>query len=381
MKVEKSTANLIGFDKTGELAPGASEELTITIDKEDMASYCYTRQNPDGTTGAYMLEEGTYVLSINQNSHVELDSVNVVIGKTIWYDSENIRQSEMDGQALLDDEGNSTGLPAAAEFDSSAQFVAASNQFQDMTDYMTQRTTQLTRASGVLTNTATAPTAADKANIPDGFYYETDETGRKILLQMDLATDQKLGNVEGSYVYTTEMPTTGAEGGLTVADMRGKSYYDPMWDELLDQLDLEDYNLYVALAASYDQTAAIESVSKPATVDFDGTMGIVGSITDSTEFTSYPTEPVVGSTFNLDIAAAYGDAVAQDAQAGGVNGWYAPGTVVTYKTSPWKIWLRVGDVVAALTCVVLMVVMVLRTKRAKLYPEEYKPAKQKKIKK
>lgn len=325
MKVEKSTANLIAFDKTDELAPGASQELTIVIDKEDMASYCYTRQNADGTVGAYMLEKGTYVLSINQNAHVELATYDCVIDDTIWYDSENIRQSELDGQALLDDEGNSTGLPAAAEFDSDATFVAATNQFQSMTDYMNERTTQLTRASGTLVNTASKPTAAEQANIPDGFYYTVDESGRKILQQMDLSTDKSLGNVEGSYVYTTELATTGAEGALTVADMRGKSYFDPMWDTLLDQLDLTDYNLYVALAASYDQTAGIESVSKPATVDFDGTMGIVGSITDSTEFTSYPTEPVVGSSFNVDVATAYGDAVAQDAEAGGVNGWYAPG--------------------------------------------------------
>jgi beta-glucosidase len=48
-KIEKSTVNLIAFDKTGEIAPGASEDVAITITKEDLASYCYTHENPDGT--------------------------------------------------------------------------------------------------------------------------------------------------------------------------------------------------------------------------------------------------------------------------------------------------------------------------------------------
>lgn len=322
-KIEKSTANLIAFAKTEEIASGQSTEVQISFDKEEMASYCYTRQNADGTIGAYVLEGGDYTISVNRDAHTEYANFTCNIPDTIWYDSENPRQSEIDGQALLDDEGNPTDMPAAAEFDPDAKFVAASNRFQSMSDHMAG-TDQLTRASGTLVNTATSPTAEEMAVIPEGFHYTTAADGTMTLQPIDLDTDPYLGNVEGSKVYTAQTPETGAEQVLTLSDMRGRSYYDPMWDELMNQLDLSEQSLYVALAASYDQTAAVNSVSKPATVDFDGPQGIVGSITDDLEYTAYPTEPVIAATFNVDLAYNMGDAVGQEAASAGINSWYAP---------------------------------------------------------
>lgn len=321
-RIEKSTANLIAFDKTEDVAPGETVTLSLSFSLEDMASYCYTRANPDGTVGAYVLEAGDYVITAGKNAHEAFDSAVATVETTVWYDSENPRQSEKDGQALLDQEGNPTDVPAAAEQNPDAVFLAASNRFQEMSDHMTQ-TSQLTRAGGTLTNTATSPTDADKANLPA--YDMTDNgDGTYTLNQMDLSTNTHLGNVEGSKVYTEEMPVTGAEQVLTLADLRGKSYYDPAWTELMNQLDLTEESLYIALAASYDQTAQVASVSKPATVDFDGPQGIVGSITDSTEYTAYPCEPIIAATFHVELAYAMGDAVGQEAADAGVNHWYAP---------------------------------------------------------
>ncbi|MBT1170667.1 glycoside hydrolase family 3 protein [Bifidobacterium sp. SO4] len=316
--IEKSTVNLIAFEKTGDIAPGASQDVTVTISKEDMASYSYKRENPDGTKGAYLLEEGDYTLSVNKNAHEEYGSVKVNVPETIWYDNDNPRQSDIDAQSTLDEEGNPTGKPANGK-----TFKAATNLFQDMSDHM-ESTDQLIRADGPLANTATFPTEQDKDDIPDGFHYTTDSEGRKILQQMDLDTDTTLGNVKDSKVYTDSKPKTNADNGLTLSDLRGADFNDPKWDQLLDQLDLNESSLYVALAASYDQTAQIGSISKPATVDFDGPQGIVGSITDATEYTAYPTEPIIAATFNKDLAREMGDSVGQEAAAAGVNSWYAP---------------------------------------------------------
>lgn len=320
-RIEKPTANLVEFSKTGEIAPGAYEDVTLTFAKEDMASYCYTRQNPDGTTGAYVLESGDYEISVNKNSHERYDVRTTTVSSTIWYDGTNPRQSEIDAQAILDEDGLPSGVPMAAESDPDATFLAAHNLFQDLTDHMVS-TSQLTRANGSLTNSATAP-RADERMAPAGIGTD-DGTGMMTLQQMDLSTDPVLGNMEGSKVYTADMPTTGAENGLSLASLRGLSYYDPLWDALLDQLDLTDPNLYVALAASYDQTATVVSVGKPATVDYDGPQGIVGSITDSFEYTAYPCEPIIAATFNRDLAYKMGEAVGQEAIAAGVNSWYAP---------------------------------------------------------
>jgi beta-glucosidase len=73
-----------------------------------------------------------------------------------------------------------------------------------------------------------------------------------------------------------------------------------------------------------DQTAGVKSVSKPATKDYDGPQGIVGSITDSFTYQAYPCEPIIAATFNTDLAYDMGKTVGQEAMAANVNSWYAP---------------------------------------------------------
>ena len=70
--IEKASVNLIDFEKTALLEPGKSETVTLTVALEDMASYdssCLKTAN-----GGYILEAGTYNLSIRSDSHTVLDS-------------------------------------------------------------------------------------------------------------------------------------------------------------------------------------------------------------------------------------------------------------------------------------------------------------------
>jgi beta-glucosidase len=330
-KIEKATVNLIAFAKTGDIPPGGTQDMELSFAIEDMASYCYTHEDDNGTVGAYVLEEGSYIISINKSSHEQYENRTHTVGSTIWYDSDNPRQSEIDAQSVLDMAGNPAGVPARAESNPDAEFIAASNLWQRLSDHMA-KTDQLTRANGPLSNIATTP-REDERTAPEGTA-PVNADGTMTFQHIDLATDQELGNVAGSRIYTNENAATGTDNGLVLASLRGRSYYDPIWDELLDQLDLDDPNLYVALAASYDQTAGIESIGKPATVDFDGPQGIVGSITDSTEFTAYPCAPIIASTFNLDLAYEMGEMVGQEALNAGINSWYAP--AVNIHRSPFS---------------------------------------------
>lgn len=229
--IEKSTVNLIAFEKTDDIQPGAAQDITVTVTKEDMASYSYAHENSDGTKGAYLLEQGDYALSINKTAHEKYQSVTVNVPQTIWYDNDNPRQSDKDGQAVLDDQGNPTNEPANGD-----TFKAASNLFQDMTDHMS-KISQLTRANGALSNTVTFPTKEEKADIPAAFNAKMGHEGRLILQQMDLDADTTLGNTAGSKVYTTEKPTSNADNGLTLSDLRGVDFNDTKWDQLLDQLE------------------------------------------------------------------------------------------------------------------------------------------------
>ena len=81
--MEKASANLIAFEKTGLLEPGASETITVTFDKEEMASYDMSG------TGCYVLEKGDYVISINSDSHNILDSKTYTQNADIRYDADN----------------------------------------------------------------------------------------------------------------------------------------------------------------------------------------------------------------------------------------------------------------------------------------------------
>ncbi len=52
--VEKAAIQLLDYGKTAELAPGASETVTITADMQNMASWDSTADNVAGTKGCYI---------------------------------------------------------------------------------------------------------------------------------------------------------------------------------------------------------------------------------------------------------------------------------------------------------------------------------------
>ncbi len=310
--IEKSTVNLTAYDKTGEIPAGGSEVVTITIRKEDMASYCYTRENPDGTIGCYMLEEGDYILSVRAGSHTVYDEISVTVDETIWYDGsddDHIRQSEKDAQ------DTAGGSEAAAEY------IAATNQFQESNDHMIEKEDRLSRASGQLLFTVQPPSEEDLI-AEDGVLEAVNTTE-----YFDPETDEELGNTGTSKIYAEEAPVTNADGSLTVSDMRGVPYDDEKWDELLDQLDLSSgSDVWSTLLASAYSISEISSVGKPATSESDGPQGISSMYGDPEDFgCAWCSAPILAATFNVELAYEMGAAVGQEALAKGVSAWYAPG--------------------------------------------------------
>ena len=86
--IEKASANLLDFAKTGELAPGESETIDFTIPVEDLASYDYKNN------GCYVLEAGDYIISTNSDSHNVLDSKTYTVASDIVYNESNKRESD-----------------------------------------------------------------------------------------------------------------------------------------------------------------------------------------------------------------------------------------------------------------------------------------------
>lgn len=300
--VEKPAAVLAGFGKTGLLAPGEYEDVPVCFAMEDMASYCSARDNGDGTFGCYMLEEGTYAVSLRSDSHWVLDRREVTVPATIWYDSQTPRREEQE---------------------------AAVNRFPQLDVYMADPAVSgavvLSRADWRGTQ-PTAPTEKDRraSDIVAKWIADADST------KFDYETDPLLGNVPGSAVYQGAAPAMGMDSGLVLADLRGRSYPDPMWNDLLDQLTFSDgEELRQALFECAYQTGAVDAIGKPVSLERDGPQGLTFPDQSGRNWIDgvcgYPASPVLAASWNLELAYAFGEMVGQEALLCGINGWYAPG--------------------------------------------------------
>ncbi|MDQ6423455.1 glycoside hydrolase family 3 N-terminal domain-containing protein [Paenibacillus sp. LHD-117] len=119
-----------------------------------------------------------------------------------------------------------------------------------------------------------------------------------------------------------EMPTFGADNGILLEDLKGLAFDDPKWDAFLDQLTLNEMFEYVANGAY--RTMAVERLGIPKTLLMDGPAGFSYFFKPITA-ASYPSELVIASTWNKDLAYRMGEAVGKEARAYGIQGWYAPG--------------------------------------------------------
>lgn len=345
--IEKSAVNLAAFGKTGIIQPDDSETVLLSFAKEDMASYSYMHDNGDGTRGCYILEEGEYIISLRADSHTVIDSRETNIAETVFYDNSNPRQTEKDGQSLLDDAGNPLGIPAKSQIDPEATFVAATNQFEEVTEYMRSNGRTILSRSNWQGTFPTAPTAADLM-APEDVVYVLEHYN---VNTYDVNTDPLYGNVEGSIVYREEAPTSNADNGLTLSDLRGLDYYAPEWELLLDQIDYSAIDELTALLYGGAYTInPLSSIGLPVSNSAEGPSGIglfadlvFGALFGATELpdmVAYCSNMVIASTWNTDLAYAAGDSVAQESffygkgEGNYICGWTGPG--VNLHRSPFN---------------------------------------------
>ena len=275
--IEKSSANLIEFAKTDLLQPGESQIVTVAFSIEDMASY------DENNAKAYVLEKGDYVISINSDSHTVLDQKTYTADADVVYEGENKRASDN---------------------------TAATNVFED--------------AKGDITYLSRADHFAN--------YEEATAAPASAELSEPYVSEYHLNSNFDKTTYLNDedvMPTTGADNGLTLADMRDADYDDPRWEKLLDQLTVDEMANMIAMAGY--QTAAMDSVGKVATLDFDGPAAINNNFTGVGSI-GFPIEVVVASTWNKELAQSWGECMGKISQEMGAEGWYAPG-MNTHRTA------------------------------------------------
>ena len=270
--IEKATANLLDFAKTSELAPGASETIEFSIPVEQLASYDYQ------TNGCYVLEAGDYVISANDDSHNVADSQTYTVASDIVYNESNKRGSDA---------------------------VAATNEF----DFAEGEITYLSRA--------------------DGFANYAEATAAPATYEM---TDEQKAAFDNAHTYTeagyqndddanAADITTGAKNGLKLVDLRGVDYNDAKWDQLLDQMTIDEMQQTIGFGGY--QTAAVSSIEKVRTNDCDGPASINNNFT-GVGSVGFPAATLIGMTWDKDLAYAFGDSIGEMANEMDTSGWYGP---------------------------------------------------------
>jgi beta-glucosidase len=295
-KIEKSSVELGAFAKTKELAPGESEEVTLTVPVSDMASYDAYDANHNGFTG-YELDAGDYIFTVRHDAHDVDDDANATI---------------------------TCSLPAGVQYaEDTATGNAVSNKFtgSDAIDGVSldgsdsdQNITYLTRAdfAGTFPKTNT-PTRAMTDNVKALNLYNADDAN-------------------GWINDADEAITTGAKNGLKIEDngettdlgfRLGSDFNDPRWDALLDQLTVDEMeNLYIN---AYGGLAELKSVGKSKSKDADGPAQI-GGFTGMGAGTGFPSSSTLAQTWNADLAQEEGRTIGTQALQNGYTGWYAPAT-------------------------------------------------------
>lgn len=268
--IEKASANLITYEKTKLLDPGESQTISVSFDDDDLASY------DDKNAKAYVLEAGTYTISINSDSHNVITEQTIEVPETITYNT---------------DDNTHNG-----------DQVAATNEFDDVNGGLEY----LSRADG-FANAQTALAAPTNYSMSDEYKATYYNNGNYDPTQFDDPSDV--------------MPTTGAKNGLRLFDLRGLDYDDPKWDELLDQLTVDEMNALIANGGY--QNAAVDSIGKIRLSDVDGPAALKDNFTGVSSI-GLPSNVALACTWNKDLARQYGETIGDMAHDMYVTGWYAP---------------------------------------------------------
>ncbi len=297
-KVEKASVQLVGFEKTDILQPGASEALTIVVDGDYVASY-----DAYGA-GTYILDAGDYYFTAATDSHNAVNNILAAKGYTT-----------ANG---MDAEGNA------------ALVCKWTNETLDTTTYATSD------AGVKIENqlSASDPNLNDKVGQKVTFLTRNDWAGTMPSLKntVKIALNEYLiqGLQDQQYVTdpntTVKMPTLGADNGMKLYDMIGKDYNDPAWDKLLDQMTFDEMVSFIADAFHWHMP--VESVQSPGTRDENGPQGLTVALFGSqlgVQTTALTSEDVLAATFNKELAYKVGNIVGNDCLDARVTFLYGPG--------------------------------------------------------
>jgi len=293
--IEKAHKVLVGFAKTKLLQPGESETVTVSFDPYSAASYDYRDANSNGFSG-YELETGEYTLYVSRNAHESEKAIALNLAADVQIGTDPTTDSEV------------------------------VNRYTDSEDFLDsdwQLDTMLSRADWE--GTWPTPQTAQQHAGTDRLYEEIRSEEHNNPTDFD----------SEEYPWFGEKPTLTLRDLLPSAEAEGYepvvSYDDERWEELMMGCDEEEMIALINNGAYH--TLAMESVGLPATIHGDGPSGFTCFMSKEqvNGTCQYVSEPVMASTWNINLMNELGEAIGEEGTIGDkttgqpYSSIYAPG--------------------------------------------------------
>lgn len=294
--VEKSHVSLCGFAKTGILAPQEEKTYEVRVQRDYILSYDYKDAK------CYVMDAGDYKFYLSEDSHSWASIADTDTDKVWTYNQASKIEFKEGG--------------AGSENKRKSDLVTAENLFDKDTNWKFKEYTENSVGSGYLTNFTrknfkdsypTAPSGNDL--VASGYLLES-------LKKYDPSKDYS--NIDSPYkdvkLHEEEQKTEVDRGTLKLADMRGVDLDDPAWDTFINQLTVAELQECYLKGGWAD--SAITDLGVPVLSGGDSPSGITTFFLSNT-LTHYPycAKVLMTSTWNLELARLYGDALAEEAQA------------------------------------------------------------------
>lgn len=293
--IEKAHKVLVGFAKTKLLQPGESETVTVSFDPYSAASYDYRDANSNGFSG-YELEAGEYTLYISRNAHESEKAIALNLAADVQIGTDPTTDSEV------------------------------VNRYTDSEDFLDsdwQLDAMLSRADWE--GTWPTPQTAQQHAGTDRLYEEIRSEEHNNPTDFDSEEYPWFGE-EPTLTLRDLLPSAEAEGYEPVV-----SYDDERWEELMMGCDEEEMIALINNGAYH--TLAMESVGLPATIHGDGPSGFTCFMSKEqvNGTCQYVSEPVMASTWNINLMNELGEAIGEEGTIGDkttgqpYSSIYAPG--------------------------------------------------------